>query len=105
MACRRPTFSLAITTRMGHWNGRRFRIWNWPRGPAWSWCGCGSKRGRATKAGRQRNDAPPGAPDPPAGDSTNYMALLTDRSAIRARLTADRAWSVYALGDLAPGLF
>jgi GNAT superfamily N-acetyltransferase len=33
------------------------------------------------------------------------MALLTDRSAIRARLTADRAWSVYALGDLAPGFF
>lgn len=33
------------------------------------------------------------------------MALVTDRSAIRARLSADRAWSVYALGDLAPGLF
>ena len=33
------------------------------------------------------------------------MPLLTDRSAIRARLAADRAWSVYALGDLAPGLF
>ena len=33
------------------------------------------------------------------------MTLLTDRSAIRARLAADRAWSVYALGDLTPGLF
>ena len=33
------------------------------------------------------------------------MPLLTDRAEIRARLLADRAWSVYALGDLAPRLF
>lgn len=33
------------------------------------------------------------------------MPVETDRAAIRARLLADRAWSVYALGDLAPGMF
>ena len=33
------------------------------------------------------------------------MPAETDRAAIRARLLVDRAWSVYALGDLAPGLF
>ena len=33
------------------------------------------------------------------------MPLETDRAAIRARLSADRAWSVYALGDLGPGFF
>jgi ribosomal protein S18 acetylase RimI-like enzyme len=33
------------------------------------------------------------------------VPLIGDRSAIRARLERDRAWSVYALGDLAPGLF
>src|SRR4051812_2016139 len=33
------------------------------------------------------------------------MPVETDRAAIRARLLADRAWSVYALGDLEPGLF
>src|ERR1700716_3090296 len=33
------------------------------------------------------------------------MARVSNPSAIRARLAADRAWSVYALGDLAPGLF
>src|SRR5882724_7298567 len=33
------------------------------------------------------------------------MPVETDRSIIRARLLADRAWSVYALGDLAPGFF
>ena len=33
------------------------------------------------------------------------MPPETDRAAIRARLSADRAWAVYALGDLAPGLF
>jgi len=30
---------------------------------------------------------------------------LTDRDAIRAILDTDRSWSVYALGDLAPGFF
>ncbi len=30
---------------------------------------------------------------------------LTDRAAIRARLEQDRAWAVYALGDLEPGYF
>ncbi len=30
---------------------------------------------------------------------------LTDPNAIRALLETDRAWSVYALGDLAPGFF
>ncbi len=33
------------------------------------------------------------------------MAPLHDRAAIRALLSTDRAWSVYALGDLAPGFF
>lgn len=33
------------------------------------------------------------------------MAQLRDRAAIRALLATDRRWSVYALGDLAPGLF
>lgn len=33
------------------------------------------------------------------------MALLADRSAIRRVLESDRAWSVYALGDFAPGYF
>jgi ribosomal protein S18 acetylase RimI-like enzyme len=33
------------------------------------------------------------------------MPPITDPAAIRRRLAADRAWSVYALGDLAPGLF
>jgi|SRR5579862_1747010 len=33
------------------------------------------------------------------------MAQLRDRAAIRALLSTDRAWSVYALGDLAPGFF
>src|SRR5579859_5833822 len=33
------------------------------------------------------------------------MPLETDPAAIRGRLTADRAWSVYALGDLGPGFF
>jgi len=33
------------------------------------------------------------------------MPAETDRAALRARLLADRAWSLYALGDLAPGLF
>ena len=33
------------------------------------------------------------------------MPSETDRTAIRARLSADRAWAVYALGDLAPGFF
>ncbi len=33
------------------------------------------------------------------------MPAETDRAAIRTRLLADPAWSVYALGDLAPGLF
>lgn len=32
------------------------------------------------------------------------MPSLSGSSAIRARLAADRAWSAYALGDLAPGL-
>ena len=33
------------------------------------------------------------------------MPRETDLAVIRACLAADRAWSVYALGDLAPGLF
>lgn len=33
------------------------------------------------------------------------MPLLTDRAAIHVVLEADRAWSVYALGDFAPGYF
>jgi ribosomal protein S18 acetylase RimI-like enzyme len=33
------------------------------------------------------------------------MPQLRDRAAIRALLTTDRPWSVYALGDLAPGFF
>jgi GNAT superfamily N-acetyltransferase len=33
------------------------------------------------------------------------MPLVTDRAVIRAILEKDRIWSVYALGDLAPGLF
>src|SRR5215510_12528466 len=33
------------------------------------------------------------------------MPLETNRAAIRSRLNVDRIWSVYALGDLAPGLF
>ena len=33
------------------------------------------------------------------------MPAETDPAAIRARLLADRAWSVYALGDLTPGFF
>jgi ribosomal protein S18 acetylase RimI-like enzyme len=33
------------------------------------------------------------------------MPRLTDRDAIRALLQTDRCWAVYALGDLAPGLF
>ena len=33
------------------------------------------------------------------------MPVLCDRAAIRAILHADREWSVYALGDLAPGFF
>ena len=33
------------------------------------------------------------------------MPQQTDRAAIRARLFADPAWSVYALGDLGPGFF
>ena len=33
------------------------------------------------------------------------MAALRDREAIRAILRRDRFWSVYALGDLAPGYF
>lgn len=33
------------------------------------------------------------------------MAQLHDRAAIRALLSSDRAWSVYALGDLEPGFF
>jgi ribosomal protein S18 acetylase RimI-like enzyme len=33
------------------------------------------------------------------------MPTLQDKSAIRKSLNRDRAWSVYALGDLAPGLF
>jgi len=33
------------------------------------------------------------------------VPLIGDRSAIRARLERDRPWSIYALGDLAPGLF
>jgi GNAT superfamily N-acetyltransferase len=33
------------------------------------------------------------------------LPLLTDRSIIRALLETDRPWALYALGDLAPGLF
>jgi ribosomal protein S18 acetylase RimI-like enzyme len=33
------------------------------------------------------------------------MPVLRDRAAIRSTLSADREWSVYALGDLAPGFF
>lgn len=33
------------------------------------------------------------------------MAQLRDRAAIRALLSTDRPWCVYALGDLAPGFF
>lgn len=33
------------------------------------------------------------------------MPRLTDTSEIRTRLRCDRAWSVYALGDLAPAMF
>jgi ribosomal protein S18 acetylase RimI-like enzyme len=33
------------------------------------------------------------------------MPRETDPAALRLRLAADRAWAVYALGDLAPGLF
>jgi ribosomal protein S18 acetylase RimI-like enzyme len=33
------------------------------------------------------------------------MPPISDANAIRARLNQDRAWSVYALGDLAPSLF
>jgi ribosomal protein S18 acetylase RimI-like enzyme len=33
------------------------------------------------------------------------MPTLHDRAAIRAILATDRPWSLYALGDLAPGLF
>jgi GNAT superfamily N-acetyltransferase len=33
------------------------------------------------------------------------MAQLRDRAVIRALLSTDRSWSVYALGDLAPGFF
>ncbi len=33
------------------------------------------------------------------------MPFLSDRAAIRAILETDRTWSVYALGDLAPGQF
>jgi ribosomal protein S18 acetylase RimI-like enzyme len=33
------------------------------------------------------------------------MAPLRDRAAIRSLLSTDRPWSVYALGDLAPGFF
>jgi ribosomal protein S18 acetylase RimI-like enzyme len=33
------------------------------------------------------------------------MPRLTDRDEIRAVLLTDRRWAVYALGDLAPGLF
>ncbi|MBI2686190.1 MAG: GNAT family N-acetyltransferase [Acidobacteria bacterium] len=33
------------------------------------------------------------------------MGILTDRERIRERLQADPIWSVYALGDLQPGLF
>ncbi len=33
------------------------------------------------------------------------MTAIGDRAAIRARLATDPAWAVYALGDLAPGLF
>jgi ribosomal protein S18 acetylase RimI-like enzyme len=33
------------------------------------------------------------------------MPLLTDRNEIRTRLRRDPAWSVYALGDLAPPMF
>jgi GNAT superfamily N-acetyltransferase len=33
------------------------------------------------------------------------MPRLTDRNEIRTRLRRDRAWSVYALGDLAPSMF
>src|ERR1700694_4303607 len=33
------------------------------------------------------------------------MPEITDRAAIRGLLERDRAWSVYALGDLEPGYF
>lgn len=33
------------------------------------------------------------------------MPLVTDRGVIRSILESDRIWSVYALGDLGPGLF
>jgi ribosomal protein S18 acetylase RimI-like enzyme len=33
------------------------------------------------------------------------MPRITDRNEIRSLLETDRAWSVYALGDLSPGLF
>ena len=33
------------------------------------------------------------------------MPRLTDKNEIRSRLRRDRAWSVYALGDLAPPMF
>jgi GNAT superfamily N-acetyltransferase len=33
------------------------------------------------------------------------MPLLNNQADVRALLETDRAWSVYALGDLAPGLF
>jgi GNAT superfamily N-acetyltransferase len=33
------------------------------------------------------------------------MPPVTDRAEVRALLEADRAWSVYPLGDLSPGLF
>jgi hypothetical protein len=33
------------------------------------------------------------------------MPRITDRDEIRSILETDRGWSVYALGDLSPGLF
>ena len=33
------------------------------------------------------------------------MPRVTDKNVIRARLRRDPAWSVYALGDLAPPMF
>ncbi len=38
-------------------------------------------------------------------DIQQKMPRFTDQNRIRALLETDRAWSVYALGDLAPGFF